>query len=239
MRLDDPELVRREYASEEGLRARLSAYAGIPRPDARDVAFEAVREARPEHVLEVGCGSGETAARINDELGATVVAVDISPRMVELARERGVDAREGDVQDLPFAGASFDCVVANWMLYHVPDLDRGLGELARVLRPGGRLVAATNGLAHLGELWALVGRDRSKEPRRFFVETGEGALRAHFERVERRDVANVVAFEDRDAVCRYVASSVAHKHLAARVPIFDGPFFATQIAAVFVAEKAS
>ena len=45
--------------------------------------------------------------------------------MVELARARGVDARVGDVQELPFADGAFDCVVAAWMLYHVPDLDRG------------------------------------------------------------------------------------------------------------------
>ena len=62
--------------------------------------------------------------------------VDVSPRMVELARARGVDARVGDVQELPFDDGSFDCAVAAWMLFHVPDLDRGLAELARVLRPG-------------------------------------------------------------------------------------------------------
>ena len=59
-------------------------------------------------------------------------------------RGRGVDARVGDVQALPFEDASFDTVVAAWMLYHVPDLDRGLAEIARVLCPGGQLVAVTN-----------------------------------------------------------------------------------------------
>ena len=67
-----------------------------------------------------------------------VTFVDLSQRMVELARARGIaDAHVGDVQELPFADASFDTVVAAWMLYHVPDLDRGLAEIARVLEPGG------------------------------------------------------------------------------------------------------
>ena len=77
--------------------------------------------------------------------------------MVELARERGVGAQVGDVQQLPFEDESFDCAVAAWMLYHVPDVERGLAELARVLKPGGRLVAVTNRSDHLRELRELLG----------------------------------------------------------------------------------
>jgi SAM-dependent methyltransferase len=239
MRLDDADVVRSEYATEEGLRARVSAYRNLTGLTAPEVAFRAVAEMAPRCVLEVGCGWGEFAARMVSELGTEVVAVDLSPRMVELARERGVDARVGDVQDLPFPDGEFDCAVANWMLYHVPDLDRGLGELARVIRPAGHLVASTNGLRHLGELWSLVGRDRAREPVRFFAESGEASLRKHFVRIERRDVEKSVTFADVEAVRDYVASSVAHKHLAVRVPDFDGPLVATSRQVVFVAEKAA
>jgi SAM-dependent methyltransferase len=238
-RLDDPGLVRREYSSEEGLRARASVYEGIAGPDAWEAAFAAVREAAPRRVLEVGCGWGEFAARIAAELGAEVVALDISPRMVELARERGVDARVGDVQALPFPDSSFDVVAGNWMLYHVPDLDLGLSELARVLRPGGRLVAATNGLDHLGELWALVGRDRRDEPVRFFAETGSASLLRHFASVDRVDVTGTVTFADREAVSGYIASSIAHKHLADSVRELGEPLVATRRNTIFVARKAA
>jgi SAM-dependent methyltransferase len=239
MRLDDAELVRREYASEAGLRARASAYQGLAGPDAREVAFDAVREAAPRRVLEVGCGWGEFAARMGEELGVEVVAVDLSPRMVELARERGVEARAGDVQELPFADAAFDCAVANWMLYHVPDIERGLGELARVLRPGGRLVASTNSARHLEELWLLVGRDKSRETRHFFSEDGEELLRRHFAHVARTDLESPVAFASADEVRGYVASSIAHKHLAEKVPAtLPVPFVATRRGTVFVAVRA-
>jgi SAM-dependent methyltransferase len=238
VRLDDPEVVRAEYATEDGLHARASVYQGISGPDARDLVFEAIREVMPRRVLEAGCGWGELAARIAHELSAEVVAIDLSPRMVELARERGVEASVGDVQQLQFADGEFDCVTANWMLYHVPDLDRALAELARVLRPGGRLVAATNGLRHLNELWSLVGRSREDEPVRFFVETAEPYLRRQFARVEHRDYEDTMEFRDADAVRGYVASSVAHKHLAELVPAFDGPLAATRRGCVFVAEKA-
>jgi ubiquinone/menaquinone biosynthesis C-methylase UbiE len=136
VRLNDPEGVEREYATENGLLGRRAAYEWATGPDAPELAFQMVAEVAPEHVLEVGCGPGELAGRIQRELGASVVALDISPRMVHLARERDVDARLGDAQDVPFPDASFDCVVAAWMLYHVPDVSRALGEFARVLRPG-------------------------------------------------------------------------------------------------------
>jgi len=236
VRFDDPDLVRREYSTEDGLRARAAVYEGVSGPDARDTAFEAVREAQPARVLEVGCGWGEFAERLLRELGVEVVAVDQSQRMVELARERGVAAQLGDVQQLPFEDASFDVSVANWMLYHVADLDRALSELARVLRPGGRLVAATNSLDHLGELWSLVGRDRHEEPGRFFSERAEEPLLRHFASVERRDVKSSVTL-DEDAARGYIASSVVHKHLAERVPELDAPLVATRRNSIFIATK--
>ena len=235
--LVDPELVRREYETEAGLEARSSVYRELTGLTAPEIAFRAVEESVPARMLEVGCGWGDFSARVAAELGVDVVASDISPRMVELARERGVDARVGDVQELPFADGEFDCAAANWMLYHVPDLDRALAELARVLAPGGRLIAATNGLRHLGELWALVGRDRANEPVRFFAETAEPALRRHFADIERSDVEKTVVFSGAAAVRHYIASSVAHKHLADAVPEFDGSFSSTSRQTVFVCGK--
>ncbi len=237
MSLDDPETVRAEYATEGGLVARASVYQGLAGPDARQTAFEAVAEASPRRVLEVGCGWGAFAARVRDELTPDVVAVDLSPRMVELSRERGLDARVADVAALPFADGSFDCVVANWMLYHAPDIDLALAELARVLGRGGRLVAATNSVRHLEELWALVGRDKTEERRHFFAEDGEELLRRHFAFVDRRDVVSPIAF-DADGVRGYVGSSIAHKHLVGAVPDLAEPLVATRRCTVFVADTA-
>jgi len=159
--------------------------------------------------------------------------------MVELARARGVDARLGDVRQLPFEDAAFDCAVANWMLYHVPEIDLGLSELARVLRSGARLVATTNGMRHLEELWTLVGRDKTSESRQFFSEDGDELLSRHFADVRRTDVESRLTFPDANAVRGYVSASIAHKHLAARVPDFAGSFVATRRSTIFVAEKAA
>jgi ubiquinone/menaquinone biosynthesis C-methylase UbiE len=97
---------------------------------ADDVAFEAVAEVSPSRVLEVGCGTGEFAERVARELGAEVVAVDFSARMVELTAARGIDARVADVQALPFEDAEFDVAVATITRAHLaenaPELEQPL-----------------------------------------------------------------------------------------------------------------
>jgi SAM-dependent methyltransferase len=232
----DAAYVREQYSSERNLTARASLYADTTGPFAGDVAFDAIAEAAPRRVLEVGCGTGWFAARLQRELGAEVVAIDQSERMVELARADGVDARVGDVQQLPFDDETFDCVAAIWMLYHVTELDTGLREIARVLRPGGRLVAVTNGADHLIELWKLAGTDAVRAARdvAFGAENGGETLRRQFANVEVRDSSGTVRIEDRDAVVRYLGST-AWKEFADRVPDPMEAFVAKRSNVVFVA----
>ena len=193
----DREEVRREYASEERLLARASIYAGTGL-DANDALIDTVAVRNPDDVLEVGCGPGRLAERLRVECGIRVTAVDTSERMVALARARGIDARLGDVQTLAFGDASFDVVIAAWMLYHVADLDHGLREIARVLRPGGALIATTNSEQHLGEMWRLVGLDGYPLP--FNAENGAPILGSHFAHVDQQDVSGTVSFPDREAI---------------------------------------
>jgi len=231
--LNDPAVVAREYADESRLAFRRAVHQRGSGPDARQVVFEAVAEVAPRRVLELGPGEGELAERIAGELGADVHAVDQSPRMVELSRARGIDALLGDAQALPFVGGIFDCVVAAWMLFHVPDLERALLEVRRVLRPGGRFVAATNSEHTLQELWTLVGFSPGYT---FSAENGEWSLLRHFTLVERRDVRGTITFPDREAARRHVAASIIAGHLADELPPFDGPLSASRHMVVFVCE---
>ena len=236
MRLNDPELVRRQYESEAGLKVRRDAQLQFREgPDAFDVAFELVSQLNPRRVLEVGCGMGNFAERVARETSAEVVATDLSPRMVELAAARGLDARVADVEELPFADGEFDCAVANAMLYHVADLDRALSELARVLEPGGRLIALTIGAEHMGEVWRLVGYQRPERP--FSRENGAEQLDRHFRRVERNDVDGKLVFPDVVAVHSYVESTIFGDEIARPLPTFNGPFRASVEATVFEAER--
>ena len=233
MRTDDPAAVARQYATERNLEARRSLYANTEGPDPREIAFEAVAEIGPERVIEVGGGPGELSARIAAELECDVVMLDVSPRMVELAREKGVDARVGDVQSLPFPHESFDCAVAAWMLFHVPNLDVGLAELARVLRPGGRLVATTNSTDHLKELREIAGSAAWTQV--FTRENGAEIIGRHFDGIARRDADGWVTIEDDDVVRGFVASLDAEA--APVLPPYELPIRSRRASSVFVATK--
>jgi SAM-dependent methyltransferase len=201
-RLDDQESVREQYACEDSLRARQALYEETEGPQAQDVLREVLRELAPRRVLEVGGGQGELAQWMRAGLGAEVSFLDFSPRMVELAQARGLDARVGDVQELPFADAAFDVVVAAWMLYHVPDIPRALGEIARVLVPGGSLVAVTTSVGHLSELRDLLGASRGME-QSFNRENGAELLAPQFDSVVRKNVNARVIVRDRRKLVAY------------------------------------
>jgi len=95
-------------------------------------------------VLEIGCGTG-VHARLLAEAGARLTAVDLTSTAVELTRRRlelhalGADVREADAERLPFADASFDFVWSWGVIHHSAHTERVAAEIARVLRPGGRL----------------------------------------------------------------------------------------------------
>ena len=236
MSLSDPELVRDEYASEAGLLARRAIYDNRTGEDPRDLLWDEIVAAKPRRVLEVGPGLGELAERMLAELGCEVVALDVSERMVELCRARGIDARVGDVRMLPFPAGAFDLVVAAWVLFHVEDLDVGLGEIARVLRSGGRLVAVTNSEHHLSEARELVGISRVGQMS-FSRENGEEALRRHLGPVRRTDVDGTVTFADREAVQGYVRALGIWRRDPDAVPDLAEPIAATTRNAIFVAQK--
>ena len=238
--LHDPDVVRAEYATEAGLEARRSLYDNRVGPDPRDVLWDEIVASAPRRVLEIGPGPGEVSERMQRELGVQVVAIDVSERMVELARSRGVDARVGAAQELPFADGELDLVVAAWVLFHYDDLDHGLAEIARVLRPGGRLVAVTNSEEHLGEArahagFSMIGRVS------FSRENGEESLRRHFAHVERIDVDGELTFPDAEAIRAYIRILILGKmgFSAEDVPELDEPLLATTRNTVFVAEKAA
>ncbi|MCP1307329.1 MerR family transcriptional regulator [Paenibacillus tyrfis] len=114
-------------------------------------------------VLEVGCGDGALWARNMDRIPEAwkVTLSDFSHGMLEEARsslgERKAQFKfvMADVQDIPFYDEQFDIVIANNMLYHVPDMPKAFSEIHRVLKPGGRLFAATMSKRHLQEVEQL------------------------------------------------------------------------------------
>jgi SAM-dependent methyltransferase len=137
----DPQAVRAfEHAGWQQAAAHYaSTFARATRGFIDDL-LDAAQIGAAMHVLDLACGPGDVAAAAAGR-GALPVGLDFSSAMIELARagHRGIRFEEGDAEALPFANKSFDAVVANFGVHHVPEPIRALHEMYRVLRPGGRV----------------------------------------------------------------------------------------------------
>jgi SAM-dependent methyltransferase len=228
--LVDPDAVAAEYASEQALRERVLAHRELVEgPDDEAIVRARVLAARPRRLVEVGSGLGDFCAWASAKLGGEVVAVDASPRMVELAAQPGVEAVVADMRQLPFADAVFDCVVANFVLYHIPDPVIAIAEFARVLGPGGILVASTlsDDTDSRLQAWATLLREEKQPappPLSFSRENGRALLLRHFRHVEQTDCDAVLVFPTRERLARYVEAVPGMKGIAPLLPDIAEPF---------------
>jgi SAM-dependent methyltransferase len=126
-----------------------------------------------------------------------------------------VDFEVIDVQDIPFETGRFDVVIANHMLYHVPDRAKALGEIRRVLRPDGMFYASTVGEEHMGELWALVEAfvpgtlaSTRRVSQGFTLENGRAQLARWFDEVEVYVYEDGLVVTEAEPLIAYVRSSL-------------------------------
>ena len=142
------------------------------------------------NILELGCGPGylwqENVSRI--PAGWRITLSDFSAGMLDAAWRnlvvtgRAFQFKEVDAQSIPFENETFDAVIANHMLYHVPDRPMALAEIKRVLKPDGHLFATTIGKQHLKEMAEWI---RRVDPGTDFVSFGSPfTLENGFEQLE-------------------------------------------------------
>lgn len=215
------------YATPHKLKDRLSLHErfGAENEAFHSWLFRQVQAPRVADVLEVGCGSGHMWAVAAKEVpeGWTLTLTDPSAGMLDETRRTlarvGLRAllRQHSSTAMPYPDASFDVAFANHMLYLVPIVEDAIAELRRILKPGGRLYAATNGARHMErageELEGLLSAvpELEVEPivtARFSLESGKELLAEQFEEVrvfERRDTLVV---DDVEPYVRYVLSLV-------------------------------
>ncbi|HEX6122547.1 MAG TPA: class I SAM-dependent methyltransferase, partial [Ktedonobacterales bacterium] len=202
----DPAYLRGEqYRDASKLNARINIYRFSTNPVAwHRWVFEQFRLPAAGRILELGCGPATLWAENLERIprGWDITLADFSPGMLEAARralgpyESYFRYQEMDAQAIPFADRTLDGVIANHMLYHVPDRPRALREIARVLKPGGLLYAATNGQGHLTKIGELIGQvdpaaldawhagvDSDAD---FTLENGAGQLAPYFASVAKR-----------------------------------------------------
>jgi 2-polyprenyl-3-methyl-5-hydroxy-6-metoxy-1,4-benzoquinol methylase len=213
--------IRTQYETDANLRARIALHAQYSTNPLgwHNWIWQQLALAPGEQVLEVGCGDGATWRGRIERLppGCSVLLTDLSHGMVHSARGplgmSGVTYAVCDAQCLPLRSDSYDLVVANHMLYHVPERSAALAEIARVLRPGGRLCASTVGEGHLREMHAWLASacpeaavaEALRLPA-FTLQSGESELTAAFPRVTRADYADDLVITSVEPVLAYLRS---------------------------------
>jgi SAM-dependent methyltransferase len=212
-----------QYASPDKFLTRVEAHRLYSEAKGTfvDWLLDVLAPAPGDRVLDAGCGPGtyhpELAAR-----RVHVVGIDLFGGMVRDARGRSVrrhdDVRlaRATVERIPFRDASFDRIMCNHMLYHVPDQLAALREFRRVVRPGGRVVLATNAADNMALLDALHRRACADfglaplvetEPMRFrFDDASVALVRTVFPNAEIRMREDALVFPDVDTVLRYYAT---------------------------------
>jgi SAM-dependent methyltransferase len=213
---DQRYLAEVQYVDGRKLDARVQLHRRFSTSPVPMAQFEAALiEWQPQwSVLECGCGTGRFWAAPALPRTMSITLTDLSAGMVSEAAAAATEAGFGhvvgrpcDVQQLPFDDDSFEVVVANHMLYHVPDPDLAIAEMARVLRPGGVLLAATNAYGHmreLNEMVAAVFGDHGEQLYEVFgLDSGEARLRRHFRSIVWHAFDNDLDVDDPAAVVDY------------------------------------
>ncbi len=186
--------------------------------------FEQLDLAPSAHILELGCGPGTLWQKNLERVpqGWRITLSDFSAGMIQAIQHNLPEDDERftyqvvDAQAIPFDDNTFDAVLANHMLYHVPDLSQAFSEIRRVLRPQGKFYATTNGSAHLQEIKTFMlqaGFGTSNgvmgfEDGAFRLENGLELLASWFAQIELRRFEGDLAVTEADPIVAFILASV-------------------------------
>lgn len=215
---NDRSAVQAQYQNAERLNTRISLHSlySTNKMGFGNWIFSHYRIWDGMRLLELGCGTGEMWRGREEAIrrcGAFVLS-DFSEGMLNKARETlngigGVTYQVIDALEIPCPDDSFDAVIANMMLYHVPDMEKGLCEVRRALRPGGTFYCATygeNGITkYLCGLFGEYGIENRMNTA-FTLQNGESILRRHFDCVRKLTYPDSLAVTNLEHMADYILS---------------------------------
>ena len=218
MGVNDKESVEKQYQNSNNLNARISIHDkySTNKQGFGNWIFDHYEIQDSMSVLELGCGTGSmwtgTDALVNK--CSRLILSDFSDGMLAQTKEtlremEGIEYRVIDIQDIPYEDNTFDIVIANMMLYHVPDLQKGLQEVRRVLKADGTFYCATFGengiMEYIYSLFEAYGVKTSMNYA-FTLQNGTEKLSKVFADVQRDDYKDSLEVTDVDDMVDYVYS---------------------------------
>ena len=222
--------------------------------------FEKIDFSKVNRLLELGCGNGKLWQENKIDLrNREIFLSDISEGMVEEVRNKlGSDFNciVADAEKIPFKDAYFDSVIANHVLFYLNDLNQGLKEVSRVLKPNGVLYCSTYGSRHMKEITDIVQNFDSRVNLSnhslydvFGLENGESVLKNYFTSVQRMDYQDSLEITESKPLIDYIMSCHGNQNeiLGPRLSEFkeyieellqnDGKIVVTKQAGLFVCGK--
>jgi SAM-dependent methyltransferase len=221
---DRDTLTQKAYADDQAyaIRVRTHDQYSYPQINFVEWVLDRVSWRGDETVLDIGAGSGMYFKPLKERIpNGRLFAGDLSLGMARKASssQHALGILNSDAQTLPFPDHTFDAVLANHMLYHVPDLDKTLAEIHRVLKPSGFMLAATNSQFNMPELEQLIRRtlsilgatsaelERAKyQIQNFALEDGSRRASRHFFGVSRHDIPGAFIFPSAKPATDYLDS---------------------------------
>ena len=216
--INDKKVVEKQYATSTNLNTRISIHDkySINKQGFGNWIFSHYEIANDARVLELGCGTGSMwkgQDALIKKCGELILS-DYSEGMLEtikynIGKLPNVSYCSIDIQNIPYDDATFDVVIANMMLYHVPDLSKGLSEVRRVLKTDGKFYCATYGEHGIVEYLSKLLGDYGVEDnvnKNFTLQNGEEILSSVFKKVERKDYEDSLAVTNIEDLVDYIYS---------------------------------
>lgn len=216
--INDMSVVKQQYANANNLNTRISIH---DKYSTNKMGFgnwivSNYRIDKGIKVLELGCGTGDMWKNRESliSLCSKLTLSDFSEGMVTTTKSNigeydNVEYKVIDIQEIPYEDETFDVVIANMMLYHVPDIDKGLAEVRRVLKKGGHFYCATYGehgiIEYLSKILSIYGVEDNIN-KNFTLQNGYEILNKTFSKVEKLEYIDSLAVTNIDDMVEYIYS---------------------------------
>lgn len=217
-KINDLSVVKQQYATANNLSTRISLHDkySTNKTGFGNWIISNYKIDKGMKVLELGCGTGDMWKNRESLISncSKLILSDFSEGMIKTAKETvgnydNVEYKVFDIQNIPYEDETFDIVIANMMLYHVPDIDKGLFEVRRVLKGDGSFYCATYGehgiTEYLSEIFAAYGIEDNQN-KNFTLQNGYEILNKVFSKIEKLEYIDSLAVTNVDDMVDYIYS---------------------------------
>lgn len=217
-KINNISVIKQQYATAKNLNTRMSIHDkySTNKQGFGNWIISNYRINKGMKILELGCGTGDMWKNRESLISncSTLILSDFSEGMVTAAKENvgnydNIEYKVLDIQEIPYEDETFDAVIANMMLYHVPDIYTGVAEVRRVLKRDGSFYCATYGehgiIEYLSKILAQYGVEDNLN-KNFTLQNGTGILSKSFSKIKKLEYIDSLAVSNVDDMVDYIYS---------------------------------